>query len=107
MTVLTDRDEAVFKITFADETKLPMEVVMSEFIEAKSPKAKGKRFSTLDIAKIEDITPAPEEVEVEGSGESAETNEETTSMMVGDVPLTIDNSVPENSKPVEEQLSLF
>jgi topoisomerase-4 subunit A len=107
MTVLTDRDEAVFKITFADETKLPMEVVMSEFIEAKSPKAKGKRFSTLDIAKIEDITPAPEEVEVEGSGESTDTNEETTSMMVGDVPLTIDNSVPENSKPVEEQLTLF
>jgi topoisomerase-4 subunit A len=107
MTVLTDRDEAVFKITFADETKSPMEVVMSEFIEAKSPKAKGKRFSTLDIAKIEDITPAPEAAEVEGSGESTDTNEETTSMMVGDVPLTIDNSVPENSKPVEEQLSLF
>ena len=107
MIVLTDRDEAVFKITFADETKLPMEVVMSEFIEAKSPKAKGKRFSTLDIAKIEDITPAPEAAEVEGSGESTDTNEETTSMMVGDVPLTIDNSVPENSKPVEEQLSLF
>ena len=80
---------------------------MSEFIEAKSPKAKGKRFSTLDIVKIEDITPAPEEVEVEGSGESTDTNEETTSMMVGDVPLTIDNSVPENSIPVEEQLSLF
>lgn len=107
MTVLTDRDEAVFKITFADETKLPMEVVMSEFIEAKSPKAKGKRFSTLDIAKIEDITPAPEAAEVVGSDESAETTDEATSMMVGDVPLTIDNSVPENSKPVEEQLSLF
>ena len=107
MTVLTDRDEAVFKITFADETKLPMEVVMSEFIEAKSPKAKGKRFSTLDIAKIEDITPAPEAAEVEGSDESAETTDEATSMMVGDVPLTIDNSVPETSKPVEEQLSLF
>ena len=107
MTVLTDRNEAVFKITFADETKLPMEVVMSEFIEAKSPKAKGKRFSTLDIAKIEDITPAPEAAEVEGSDESAETTDEATSMMVGDVPLTIDNSVPENSKPLEEQLSLF
>ena len=107
MTVLTDRDEAVFKITFADEAKLPMEVVMSEFIEAKSPKAKGKRFSTLDIAKIEDITPAPEAAEVEGSDESAETTDEATSMMVGNVPLTIDNSVPENSKPVEEQLSLF
>ena len=36
-----------------------MEVLMSEFIDVKSPKAKGKRFSTLEIAKIEDITPAP------------------------------------------------
>ena len=53
MTILTDREEAIFRITFVDETKLPMEVLMSEFIEAKSPKAKGKRFSTLDIAKIE------------------------------------------------------
>jgi topoisomerase-4 subunit A len=60
MTILTDREEAIFRITFMDETKLPMEVLMSEFIEAKSPKAKGKRFSTLDIAQIEDITPEPE-----------------------------------------------
>ena len=56
MTILTDREEAMFKITFADETRMAMEVIMSEFIEAKSPKAKGKRFSTLEIAKIEDIT---------------------------------------------------
>jgi topoisomerase-4 subunit A len=108
MIVLTDRDEAVFRITFADETKLPMEVVMGEFIEAKSPKAKGKRFSTLDIIKIDDITPEPEVVEEEETADaSGDGLEETTETMVGDVPLTITNSVPEDSKPVEEQLSLF
>jgi hypothetical protein len=62
MTILTDREEAIFKINFADETKMELEVIMSEFIETKSPKAKGKRFSTLEIASIEDITPEPEEL---------------------------------------------
>ena len=105
MTILTDREEAIFRITFKDETKMPMEVLMSEFIEAKSPKAKGKRFSTLDIAQIEDITPEPEVVEAEieeGEGEP----EETASSVV-DVPFTITNEVPEDSKPIDEQLSLF
>ena len=78
---------------------------MSDFIEAKSPKAKGKRFSTLDIVKIEDITPEPEVVEPEAE-EDSETEEETTAPIV-DVPFTISNEVPEDSKPVDEQLSLF
>ena len=114
MTILTDREEAVFRITFADETKLPVDVMMSEFIEAKSPKAKGKRFSTLDIAKIEDITPEPEVVEeIDEEGENAaieETAVENNSAEVHsavDVPFTITNEVPEESKPVDEQLSLF
>lgn len=114
MTILTDREEAVFRITFADETKLPVDVMMSEFIEAKSPKAKGKRFSTLDIAKIEDITPEPEVVEeIDEEGENAaieETAAENNSAEVHsavDVPFTITNEVPEESKPVDEQLSLF
>ena len=114
MTILTDREEAVFRITFADETKLPVDVMMSEFIEAKSPKAKGKRFSTLDIAKIEDITPEPEVVEeLDEEGENAaieETAVENNSAEVHsavDVPFTITNEVPEESKPVDEQLSLF
>jgi topoisomerase-4 subunit A len=114
MTILTDREEAIFRITFADETKLPVDVMMSEFIEAKSPKAKGKRFSTLDIAKIEDITPEPEVVEeIDEEGESAaieETAAENNSAEVHsavDVPFTITNEVPEESKPVDEQLSLF
>jgi topoisomerase-4 subunit A len=114
MIILTDREEAIFRITFADETKLPVDVMMSEFIEAKSPKAKGKRFSTLDIAKIEDITPEPEVVEeIDEEGESAaieETAAENNSAEVHsavDVPFTITNEVPEESKPVDEQLSLF
>ena len=116
MTILTDREEAMFRITFVDETKPAIEVQMSEFIEAKSPKAKGKRFSTLDIAKIEDITPEPEpepepEMEpnegdelIEPVGDEAQTTTETN---VVDVPFTITNEVPEDSKPVDEQLSLF
>ena len=114
MTILTDREEAVFKITFADETRMAMEVIMSEFIEAKSPKAKGKRFSTLEIAKIEDITPEAEVVEEtdeEGENEAIEEtaveNNDTEPQSAVDVPFTITNEVPEDSKPVDEQLSLF
>ena len=116
--LLSDREEAIFRITFVDETKPEMEVLMAEFIEAKSPKAKGKRFSTLDVAKIEDITPEPEVVEEENSEESDETNgqegesdgvedKEQEVQPVVDVPFTITNEVPEDSKPIDEQLSLF
>ena len=114
MTILTDREEAMFKITFADETRMAMEVIMSEFIEAKSPKAKGKRFSTLEIAKIEDITPeleVVEETDEEGENEAIEEtaveNNDTEPQSAVDVPFTITNEVPEDSKPVDEQLSLF
>jgi topoisomerase-4 subunit A len=119
MTILTDREDAVFKLTFVDETKMALDVIMSEFIETKSPKAKGKRFSTLEIAKIEDITPEPEiieseEEETEDVEEDMEISAEEVETPVGevatptvDVPFTITNEVPEDSKPVEEQLSLF
>ena len=87
---------------------------MSDFIEAKSAKAKGKRFSTLDIAKIEDITPEPEvieELDEEGENEAieetTEDNNAPEAQPVVDVPFTITNEVPEDSKPVDEQLSLF
>lgn len=99
MTILTDREEAMFKITFVDETKGDMEVLMSEFIEVKSPKAKGKRFSTLEITKIEDITPEP-------TDEAREEELEADNIEM-DVPFTITNEVPEDSMPVDEQLSLF
>lgn len=119
ITILTDRLEPIFRITFSDETKLPVEVQMSEFIEAKSAKAKGKRFSTLDIAKIEDITPEPvpeeepaeddESMDVDGdrASEIAEAIVGQETEKIVDVPFTITNEVPEDSKPVDEQLSLF
>ena len=111
MTILTDREEALFRITFADENRPPMEVLMSDFIEAKSPKAKGKRFSTLDITKIEDITPEPPVEPEESAEEGEEPNdsevENRDSAPAVDVPFTITNEMPEESKPVEEQLSLF
>ena len=111
--VLSDREEAQIRIIFADETKPEMEVLMSEFIDVKSPKAKGKRFSTLDIANIEDITPEPEVVEEDIENEEEEVAETLSSEItvetqpVVDVPFTITNEIPEDSKPVDEQLSLF
>ena len=122
MTILTDREEATFQLSFVDETKATMEVLMSEFIEVKSAKAKGKRFATWEVAKIEDITPEPEVVEEIAEDESGDDNEaednspettdsnetkEETAAIVVDVPFTITNEVPEDSKPVADQLSLF
>ena len=108
MTILTDREEATFLLTFVDETNATMEVLMSDFIEVKSPKAKGKRFATWEVAKIEDITPEPEpEPEEEETEEESNESEETNTAPVVDVPFTISNDVPEDSKPVDEQLSLF
>ena len=111
MTIMTDREEAIFQLTFVDETKATMEVIMSDFIEVKSPKAKGKRFATWEVAKIEDITPEPEpepeEEEVDGENGDANEGNEGNEAPVVDVPFTITNEVPEDSKPVDEQLSLF
>ena len=113
MTILTDREEATFQLTFGEETKATMEVLMSDFIEVKSPKAKGKRFATWEVAKIEDITPEPEpepepeEEDTEGENNENEDGNDTNTTPVVDVPFTISNEVPEDSKPVEEQLSLF
>ena len=126
MTLLSDRSEALFKITFADDKKEPLELLMADFIDEKSPKAKGKRISTMEITKIEDITPEPEpepepeveEVEPEPTPEQEsvpepapeqEVNqkvqeqpekEETTSIDIDGVTMTIE-------KPKDTQLNLF
>ena len=104
ITVLSDREEALFRITFTDGTKPSLDVLMSDFIDTKSPKAKGKRFSTLEIDHIEDITPEPEPTPEED--EDNESNADNGGIVV-DVPFTITNEVPEDSKPVDDQLSLF
>ena len=131
--VLSDRDEAIFRINYADGIHASTEILMSDFIEAKSPKARGKRFTTLEVASIEDITPAPPEPEEPEDEEAPDTPDETpetteltqttqptkttqntetteptepTSPAL-DVPFTITNEVPESSQPVDNQLSLF
>ena len=98
MTLLSDRSEALFKITFADDKKEPLELLMADFIDEKSPKAKGKRISTLEIKKIEDITPEPEP-EPEPEVEEVEP-EPTTSIDIDGVTMTIE-------KPKDTQLNLF
>lgn len=127
--ILTDRDKAMFRLVFTDDTKPDMDIIMSDFIDVKSPKAKGKRFSTLDITRIEDITPVHEPAPSEDSNEndnpsagndtpSEESNnnpEDTPALAeistpldnAAGVPFTITNEVPEDSRPIDEQLSLF
>ena len=87
---------------------------MSDFIDVKSPKAKGKRFSTLDIERIEDITPEPQPTDEDNNEDNADdednansANDENGENNLIDVPFTITNEVPEDSKPIDEQLSLF
>ena len=107
--LLSDREEAAFRINFKDEQRAPMDITMSDFIDVKSPKAKGKRFTTLDVASITDITPEPEP-EPEPQDEPQDANEEKSTESTNealDVPFTITNDLPESSKPVDEQLSLF
>lgn len=118
--LLSDREDAIFRIVFADENREPMDIVMADFIDAKSPKAKGKRLTTLDVAKIEDITPEPEENPVEEPAEAA-TNEnpakkngsDTITAEVEGVPFTITNEQTADTQPdhkespEDDQLSLF
>lgn len=126
--LLTDRNKATFRLVFTDDTKPDMDIIMSDFIDVKSPKAKGKRFSTLDITRIEDITPVHEPAPSEDSNENETPSEDdtttsghtpaltetdannvvnTATTTVADVPFTITNEVPEDSRPVDDQLSLF
>lgn len=114
--LLSDREEATFRVLFADETRELMDVVMADFIDAKSPKAKGKRLTTLEVAKIEDITPEPVEEPVDetpAGDEPAEEKPESTTTEIEGVPFTITNEQPDNTPPThkdpseDDQLSLF
>ena len=90
---------------------------MAEFIDEKSPKAKGKRLSTLDIRAIENITPAPAEPEPEDEETPEETDETpqedgATTLSVADVPMTIVTHTAEEKEEngeedADHQLSLF
>ena len=115
MVVLSDRAEATFHIVFKDEKREPLDILMADFIDEKSPQAKGKRITTLEVAKIEDITPEPEpepeepetdEPDVDEAEMDEESNEpsamdEEQSIDVDGVPMTIEK--PEDP----QQLDLF
>ena len=133
--LLTDREEPVFRLVFTDEAREAQEIAMAEFIDEKSPKAKGKRLSTLEISRIEDITPEPEpeaeedsigeetEGEERNAGDSALAGEEQTKeeqqpqaatgdtvISVEDVPMTITTHSQDSAREENEndsQLSLF
>jgi len=126
MILLSDREEATFRVIFSDENRAPLDILMAEFIDEKSAKAKGKRVTTLDVARFEDITPEtvieePEEDEsVEDatlqdaeeplqdspekapslSGEGGGEASSSTSIEVEGVPMTFE-------KPADTQLDLF
>lgn len=62
MVVLSDREKALFEVTFGetDAWREKLLIDAEEFIGTKSYKAKGKRISTHAIATITDVTPEPE-----------------------------------------------
>ena len=120
--LLSDREEATFRVLFADENKAPLDIYMPDFIDEKSAKAKGKRISTLEIASFEDITPEPEpepeveEEEIEASGEGLE--EEGLSNQSDGSDMSDGTEASSNSievecvkmtfeKPADTQLDLF
>jgi len=112
ITLLSDREEAIFRVIFKEENRQPMDIQMSEYIEVKSPKAKGKRITTLDVAQIVDITPEPEDTDEDedkdnNDGDSSNDGGEEISTNALGVPFTITNEIPDDSKPANEQLSLF
>ncbi|MGN0236355.1 MAG: hypothetical protein ACI4BD_08655, partial [Paludibacteraceae bacterium] len=90
--VLTDREEPVFRVVFSDEAREAQDIAMAEFIDEKSPKAKGKRLSTLEISRIEDITPEPEPEEEPEETEREEEMEEEKGMEVQEAEKTGEES---------------
>ena len=63
--ILSDREEAAFQLQFTDANRPAQDVIMADFIDVKSAKARGKRLSNYDIANIIDITPEPPDPEPE------------------------------------------
>ena len=78
--LLTDEVYPRLKVHYggADAFREPMEIDVDSFIAVKGFKAKGKRITTLNIDKIEELEPLrrPEVVESEGTEENAMENEE-------------------------------
>ena len=95
--VLSDREEAVFQLQFTDDNRPALDVVMAEFIDIKSAKARGKRLSTYDIANISDVTPALPEPEPEP--EPQETPDDPDNTDNPETPDTAETPTPPASIP--------
>lgn len=117
---LSDREDATFLVHYEEDFREDLTLLMSEFIDVKSARAKGKRITTLAVRDIEDITPAPPEPEEplsdsplgenDHAGASEGTPDSPEHPETPEVKLEISAEMPEDSKPVEDtggQLSLF
>jgi topoisomerase-4 subunit A len=123
---LSDRQEALFRITFADANKEPMDILMEEFIDEKSARAKGKRITTLEVVSVEDITPAPvepDEPDEADEPDDSETPEEQDTQETQEASSSPDQTVNDQTennqtvdvlgvpmtieKPTDTQLDLF
>jgi topoisomerase-4 subunit A len=92
--LLTDTYCPRFMVEFggADSERIPAIIDAEEFIAVKGFKAKGKRISTFEVAKITEIEPAklppePEQVENEGSDQvdDVDNNKPETSENLGNL----------------------
>jgi len=113
--LLSDREDATFRVLFADENRAPMDIYMPDFIDEKSAKAKGKRISTLEIASFEDITPEPPAPEPEPEeedaslqdGADAPTGDEAPAPELPKDSIEVEGVTMTFEKPVDTQLDLF
>ena len=113
--LLSDREDATFRVLFADEDRAPMDIYMPDFIDEKSAKAKGKRISTLEIASFEDITPEPPALEPEPEEEDASLQDGADAPTGGEAPapeapkdsIEVEGVTMTFEKPVDTQLDLF
>lgn len=72
ISVLSDKPKATFALHYADEKRGIEEVLMSEFIDVKSPHSKGKRLTTYPLDKITDVTPVDVAPQVEAETSTTE-----------------------------------
>jgi len=72
--LITDKDYPRLKINFGGKHKgrVPEEIDVEEFIAVKGFKAKGKRLSNYEIAKVEELEPTRFKEENNGETENGD-----------------------------------
>ena len=129
MEMLSDKNGACFRVVFSDETRDPLTLLMNEFIAVKGVTARGKRITTFEVKRFEDITPEIELAEheedlltepIEAANlaldssvtKTEKSSKDAESEKIDDgVAFTIEATIPDDSKPVasepDGQMSLF